>query len=88
MLHSHLVIHLIYFASLRRESSAQDLGYSCLTKPDTVVNIAHIQEFLLVFPLKNTSFQSRNNNKTNMLCSPSLKKITHRTNVMIYRAFD
>lgn len=41
----------------------------------TVVNTVRFQEFLLVFPLQNISSQSRNNNKTNTLCSPSFKKL-------------
>lgn len=44
-------------------------------KPNTVVNIAHFPEFLLVLPLKNTSFQLRNNNKPQMLGSLTSKKL-------------
>lgn len=44
-------------------------------KPNTVVNRAHFLEFLLVFPLKNTSFQLRANNKPKMLGSLSSQKL-------------
>lgn len=44
-------------------------------KPNAVVNTAHFPEFLLVFPLENTSFQLRNNNKPQMLGSLSSKKL-------------
>lgn len=75
MSHSHLLLDLIYCASFSWESSAQALHGSCCKKPNIVVNPVHFEEFLLVFPLQNISWQSGNSNKTKMLCSSSFKKL-------------